>query len=108
MALARIWAAVLRVDRIGLDDDFFALGGDSIQLFQITARANSSGFRLAAKDVLRHPNVGALARRLDERQPEVRDRAPASPPTPIGRVREPEAEWPRRTGARRAGEGATP
>ena len=36
----------------GCDDDFFALGGDSIHLFQITARANQSGLRLAAKELL--------------------------------------------------------
>ncbi len=66
IALARIWSEVLRVERVGLDDDFFALGGDSIHLFQITARANQSGLRLAAKDLLRNSTLGALARRLDE------------------------------------------
>jgi aryl carrier-like protein len=66
IALAHIWSEVLRVERVGLDDDFFSLGGDSIHLFQITARANQSGFRLAAKDLLRNSTLAALARRLDE------------------------------------------
>jgi aryl carrier-like protein len=66
IALAAIWAEVLRVTRVGLEDDFFALGGDSIQLFQITARANQSGLPFKAKDLLRHPTLGALAGYLDE------------------------------------------
>ncbi len=44
----------------GLDDDFFALGGDSIQLFQITARANESG-GLPAKELLRRADAAWLA-----------------------------------------------
>ena len=38
--LARIWAEVLRLDRIGVNDNFFELGGDSIFSIQIVARAN--------------------------------------------------------------------
>ncbi len=66
ITLARIWADVLHLERIGLDDDFFALGGDSIQLFQITARANQSGLPLKAKELLRQPTLGALAGYLDD------------------------------------------
>jgi aryl carrier-like protein len=65
IALAQIWTDVLRVERVGLDDDFFALGGDSIQLFQITARANHIGLPLKAKELLRRPALGALALYLD-------------------------------------------
>lgn len=56
----------MHLERIGLDDDFFALGGDSIQLFQITARANQSGLPLKAKELLRQPTLGALAGYLDD------------------------------------------
>jgi amino acid adenylation domain-containing protein len=68
LTLARIWMDVLRVERVGLDDDFFSLGGDSIQLFQITARANQSGLPLKAKELLRYPALGALADFLAARE----------------------------------------
>ena len=65
ITLAKIWSDVLHLERVGLDDDFFALGGDSIQLFQITARANQSGLQLKAKELLHQPTLGALADYLE-------------------------------------------
>ena len=79
-ALATIWASVLHLERVGRDDDFLALGGDSIQLFQITARANESGLNLAARELLKHRTVAALARHLDETSEPSAVRAPAPPP----------------------------
>ncbi|HZX68348.1 MAG TPA: amino acid adenylation domain-containing protein, partial [Candidatus Elarobacter sp.] len=66
-ALARIWSEVLHLERVSVDDDLFALGADSLQLFAITARANEQNIRLSAKELFRYPSIGALARRLDER-----------------------------------------
>jgi amino acid adenylation domain-containing protein len=65
-ALAQIWADVLRNDRLTPDDNLFALGADSLQLFAITARANAQGMRLAAKELFRYPTIATLARRLDD------------------------------------------
>ena len=59
--LARIFAEVLKLDRIGANDDLLMLGADSIQLFQITARAQRIGLKLSAKQLLQHRTVGALA-----------------------------------------------
>ncbi|HSF42989.1 MAG TPA: amino acid adenylation domain-containing protein, partial [Thermoanaerobaculia bacterium] len=60
--LARIWAQVLRVDRVGVHDNFFELGGDSILSIQILARANQMGMRLTARQIFEHPTVAELAR----------------------------------------------
>ena len=60
--LAQIWAEVLGVDRVGIDDNFFDLGGDSIVSIQIVARANAAGVRIGAKDMFRGQTVEALAR----------------------------------------------
>ena len=79
-ALAEIWANVLNLERVGRDDDFLALGGDSIQLFQITARANRSGLAVAAKQLLEHRTVAALARHLDENPQAVPAPASSLPP----------------------------
>ncbi len=59
--LARIWAEVLRVERVGVDDDFFDLGGDSILSIQVVARAAEAGLQITPRQVFEHPTVAALA-----------------------------------------------
>jgi amino acid adenylation domain-containing protein/non-ribosomal peptide synthase protein (TIGR01720 family) len=59
--LARIWADVLGVGQPGVDDNFFALGGDSILSIQVVSRARQEGLRLTSKDVFRHQNIAELA-----------------------------------------------
>ncbi|WP_432010894.1 non-ribosomal peptide synthase/polyketide synthase [Streptomyces cucumeris] len=59
--LARIWAEVLGVPRVGVADNFFALGGDSILSIQIVSRARQAGLRLTSKDIFRHQTVAELA-----------------------------------------------
>ena len=60
-ALAAIWAEVLGVERVGLHDNFFALGGDSILSIQVVSRAARAGIVMAVRDLFAHPNVAALA-----------------------------------------------
>ena len=59
--LARILAGVLRVDRVGLHDDFFDLGGDSILSLQVVSRAAEAGLQITPRQVFEHPTVAALA-----------------------------------------------
>ncbi len=59
--LAAIWAEVLGAGQVGLHDDFFALGGDSILAIQITARAARLGLRLTPQQLFEHPTVAELA-----------------------------------------------
>ncbi|WP_437305951.1 amino acid adenylation domain-containing protein [Sorangium sp. So ce388] len=59
--LAQIWADILRVERVGIHDNFFALGGDSIRSLQVIARANQRGVKLSPKDLFDHPTVAAAA-----------------------------------------------
>ncbi|MBD8507923.1 amino acid adenylation domain-containing protein, partial [Hoyosella sp. G463] len=47
---------------VGVDDSFFALGGDSIMSIQLVARAKSAGVILTARDVFEHKTPAALAR----------------------------------------------
>jgi amino acid adenylation domain-containing protein/non-ribosomal peptide synthase protein (TIGR01720 family) len=62
VCLAAVWAEVLGVDRVGAEDNFFALGGDSILSIQVVSRARAAGLRLTSKDVFRHQTVAELAR----------------------------------------------
>ncbi|ANZ40480.1 hypothetical protein BBK82_35175 [Lentzea guizhouensis] len=59
--LAGIWAQVLGLDRVGVEDDFFELGGDSIISIQVVSRARQAGYGLAPRDLFSHPTVAALA-----------------------------------------------
>ncbi|HEY0735729.1 MAG TPA: amino acid adenylation domain-containing protein, partial [Herpetosiphonaceae bacterium] len=59
--LAAIWASVLRREQVGIHDNFFALGGDSILSIQIIARANQAGLRLTPRQLFQHQTVASLA-----------------------------------------------
>jgi amino acid adenylation domain-containing protein/non-ribosomal peptide synthase protein (TIGR01720 family) len=60
-ALAGIWSQVLRIARIGVHDNFFALGGDSILSIQIIARARQAGLALTPKHLFENQTVAELA-----------------------------------------------
>ncbi|HEU0150127.1 MAG TPA: amino acid adenylation domain-containing protein, partial [Bradyrhizobium sp.] len=60
-ALAAIWCDVLKLDRVGIHDNFFALGGDSIQSIQVVARANRAGLNLTARQVFEQQTIADLA-----------------------------------------------
>jgi amino acid adenylation domain-containing protein/non-ribosomal peptide synthase protein (TIGR01720 family) len=59
--LAEIWCKVLRLDRIGIHDDFFRSGGDSIQSILVVARAAKAGLRFTTRDLFQHPTIAKLA-----------------------------------------------
>jgi amino acid adenylation domain-containing protein/non-ribosomal peptide synthase protein (TIGR01720 family) len=61
LTLSRIWSELLGVPNVGADDNFFALGGDSILAIQVIARARREGLRLTVRQFLSHPTVSALA-----------------------------------------------
>jgi amino acid adenylation domain-containing protein/non-ribosomal peptide synthase protein (TIGR01720 family) len=61
LTLSGIWSELLGVPNLGADDNFFALGGDSILAIQVIARARREGLRLTVRQFLQHPTVSALA-----------------------------------------------
>ncbi|HET8642725.1 MAG TPA: amino acid adenylation domain-containing protein, partial [Pseudonocardiaceae bacterium] len=56
-----VWAEVLGGPRIGVDDNYFALGGDSIRSIQLLAAAERRGLRFTLPDLLRFQTVRQLA-----------------------------------------------
>ncbi|NNA07928.1 non-ribosomal peptide synthase/polyketide synthase [Pseudomonas lundensis] len=60
--LAEIWQAVLGVAHIGVDDNFFALGGDSIISIQVVSRARQAGIAFSPRDLFQHQTIRSLAR----------------------------------------------
>lgn len=60
--LSLVWADMLRTDGIGPDDDFFALGGDSLLAVRLAVRLRTElGLDLRPADIFRAPTVSALA-----------------------------------------------
>ncbi|WP_261340688.1 non-ribosomal peptide synthase/polyketide synthase [Amycolatopsis orientalis] len=59
--LASLVAGVLGLERVGVHDDFFRLGGDSIVAMQLVGRVRSAGLLLSPRDVFRQRTVAALA-----------------------------------------------
>jgi amino acid adenylation domain-containing protein/non-ribosomal peptide synthase protein (TIGR01720 family) len=72
--LAAIWAKVLGRERIGRQDNFFALGGDSILSIQIIAKAREAGLLFSVRDLFQYQTVAELS-------PQVRETAVAIPET---------------------------
>ncbi|BBZ13058.1 condensation domain-containing protein [Mycobacterium branderi] len=59
--LAGIYAQVLGLDRVGVDDSFFDLGGDSILSMQVVARARAAGLICKPRDIFVEQTVARLA-----------------------------------------------
>ena len=60
--LAGIYAQVLGLERVGVDDSFFELGGDSILSMQVVARARAAGVVCRPRDIFVEQTVARLAR----------------------------------------------
>ena len=60
--LAGIYAQVLGLDRVGIDDSFFDLGGDSISSMQVVARARAAGVMCRPRDIFVEQTVAGVAR----------------------------------------------
>ncbi|MFD8980643.1 amino acid adenylation domain-containing protein [Streptomyces sp. NPDC059564] len=67
------YADVLGVDRVGVDDDFFAVGGDSLRSIQVVARARARGLTLTTREIFECRTAARLAEVASDR----RDQVPA-------------------------------
>ena len=93
--IAATWREVLEIERVGLDDNFFDLGGHSLLLVQVHGRLEQALERdLPVVDLFNYPTVRSLARHLD----------PAAADVTLERVRERALDQL----AVRAGDGALP
>jgi phthiocerol/phenolphthiocerol synthesis type-I polyketide synthase E len=66
-AIATLWRSVLQIDRIGVDDDFFALGGTSVLIPEVLSRLNELfQVDLPALTLLESPTIAGLARCVED------------------------------------------
>lgn len=62
--LASLWAEALQRDKVGIDDNLFALGGDSLTILEIMSVALSEGWKLSAQDFYECPTIRSLAAKI--------------------------------------------
>ncbi|WP_145956919.1 non-ribosomal peptide synthetase, partial [Xenorhabdus miraniensis] len=62
--LCAIWQAVLGLEHIGIEDNFFRIGGDSIVSIQLVSKLRQAGFSLQVKSIFEAPTVARLAQLL--------------------------------------------
>ncbi|HEX6184596.1 MAG TPA: amino acid adenylation domain-containing protein [Pyrinomonadaceae bacterium] len=60
--LAGVWSEVLGVERVGIDDNYFALGGDSIRSIHLRSLARARGLDVTLQQVFQHQTIRDLAR----------------------------------------------
>ncbi len=63
--LCNIWQEVLSVKKVGIADNFFRIGGDSIVSIGLVSKMRSEGFSLQVKDIFDAPTVAQLSRLLN-------------------------------------------
>jgi amino acid adenylation domain-containing protein len=80
-ALARIWGEVLGLEHVGIDDNFFEKGGDSILSIRMLALAREQGLTISLQTLFRLGTIRALVEeRATTAQPAPALDAPATPP----------------------------
>jgi LDH2 family malate/lactate/ureidoglycolate dehydrogenase len=68
--LAESWARLLGLERVGADDNFFDLGGDSLLGLQMIDEATRAGLRLTPRQLFQFQTIGELARAAERAEPE--------------------------------------
>lgn len=68
LIITAAYADVLGVDRVGVDDDFFAVGGDSLRSIQVVARARARGLELSTREIFECRTAARLAEVAADRQ----------------------------------------
>jgi amino acid adenylation domain-containing protein len=67
--LAEIWGQVMGLERVGVEDNYFALGGDSIRSIEIRAKAQARGLNISIQQLFQQQTVRALAQSLRDGDP---------------------------------------
>lgn len=65
--LVSVWEEVLKKEGIGIKDNFFSIGGDSIKSIQIVSKLKQHGFSLKAGDIISHPKLEDLVPLLQKK-----------------------------------------
>ncbi len=59
--IAHVWREVLGIDRVGIHDSFFDLGGDSLKAIRVSSRLQKAGYRVSLRDLIDRPTIAEIA-----------------------------------------------
>jgi amino acid adenylation domain-containing protein len=77
--LAAVWAQALALELVGVNEDFFELGGDSIRSIQMIALARERGLNFTVQQLFEHRNIRNLAQVLKFAGSSTHSAAPTAP-----------------------------
>jgi amino acid adenylation domain-containing protein len=81
--MAKIWAEVLHLERVGVEDNIFELGADSLHVFQISARASQAGIDAKPRQILQYHTISAVLAQVAASGPVTK----SSPLTAVSRAK---------------------
>ena len=81
--LARIWSEVLRLPAVGIHDNFFQLGGDSILGIQIIGRAKAAGLKFTPRQIFQHQTIAELALEVGTAEAITAEQGSVTGPAPL-------------------------
>lgn len=81
--LTEVWASILGIRQMGIHDNFFALGGDSILSIQIVARAKEAGLHFNPRQIFQYQTIAELATVTSFNPPDTAEQGILSGPVPL-------------------------
>ncbi|WP_018882875.1 non-ribosomal peptide synthetase, partial [Paenibacillus massiliensis] len=64
--LTSVWQSVLGIPQVGVLDNFFHLGGDSIKAIQVSSRLLQNGYKLEMRELFQYPTIAELSGRVQQ------------------------------------------
>jgi len=82
--LVDIWQKVLGFDSLGITDNFFHRGGDSIKAIMVASELHKRGYQVSVPHIQNYPTIAELQHKVTQKeQPVQRDRRDSHPLSPI-------------------------
>ncbi|CAM4093000.1 non-ribosomal peptide synthetase [Pseudoalteromonas ostreae] len=69
--LCDVWQAGLQIESVGITDNFFHIGGDSIRAISIVSASKKAGLNYSIRDLFAYPNIHSLASAIEEKRTQV-------------------------------------
>ncbi|HXL93381.1 MAG TPA: amino acid adenylation domain-containing protein, partial [Streptosporangiaceae bacterium] len=85
-AVAKVWSDVLGAARVGIHDNFFALGGDSILSIKVASRLKESGIAVTPQEMFQHQTIAALLTRARRSAPVLAEQGTVSGPADLSPI----------------------
>jgi len=66
--LVSLWQRNLNLDQVGVEDNYFSVGGDSIRSISLVSEAKREGIHFSVKDIFVHPTISRLAHTISGKE----------------------------------------